>query len=256
MTVLPQNGLGTWKIPKEKAADLVYQSILYGIRAFDCACDYGNEEEVGKGIQRAIHEGVCTRQELTITSKLWNTYHAKDHVENAIRKSLFDLQLDYLDLYLIHFPICLKYVPMDVRYPPEWIYDPTSFPPKIEVCPVPIRETWEAMESLVDLGLTRHIGLSNFNVQSISDILSYSRISPAVLQIELHPYLQQQPLVEFCHSKGIQVTAYSPLGASSYIEINLDKRQGEGVLNEVSLLLSIKAMIEHEGDYHSHSSFP
>lgn len=235
MTVLPQFGLGTWKIPREKAAELVYESILNGIRAFDCACDYGNEVEVGQGIQRAIREGICTRQELTITSKLWNTYHAQEHVEKAIRRSLLDLQLDYLDLYLIHFPISLKYVPMDVRYPPEWIYDPTASPLRIEVCPIPIQETWEAMQSLVDLGLTKHIGLSNFNVQSISDILSYARIPPAVLQVELHPYLQQQPLVDFCHAHDIQITAYSPLGASSYIEINLDKRLGDGVLNEVSL---------------------
>lgn len=234
MNVLPAYGLGTWKIPPSVTSELVYESIREGIRAFDCACDYGNEQEVGKGIRRALEEGICSRQDLVITSKLWNTYHAKEHVEEAIRKTLLDLQLEYLDLYLIHFPISLRYVPMNVRYPPEWIYDPQAPIPTIEVVPVPIRETWEAMESLVDLGLTKHIGLSNFNVQTIADILSYARIPPSVLQVELHPYLQQQPLIDYCHAHQIQVTAYSPLGSSSYIELTLDKRLGVGVLNEVS----------------------
>ena len=108
-------GLGTWKIPKDIAADLVCDAIKRGVRHIDCACDYGNEVEVGLGIQKAIAEGVVKREDLWVTSKLWNTFHRREHVELACRKTLADLGLDYLDLYLIHFPISQKFVPIEVR---------------------------------------------------------------------------------------------------------------------------------------------
>ena len=98
-------------------------------RHLDCACDYGNEVEVGLGIARAIDEGLVTREDLWITSKLWNTYHAPEHVEPAIRRTLSDLGVEYVDLYLIHFPISLRYVPFEERYPPEWLFDPEAGPP-------------------------------------------------------------------------------------------------------------------------------
>ena len=118
-----------------------------------------------------------------VTSKLWNTFHAREHVEAACQKSLDDLGLDYLDLYLIHFPISLKYVPFDVRYPPEWIHDPTSTDKKMVFAPVPVSDTWQGMEGLVEKGLARNIGLSNWNAQGLRDIFSYARIKPAVLQV-------------------------------------------------------------------------
>ena len=107
---------------------------------------------MGQGIQRAVKAGVCTREQIFVTSKLWNTFHAPEHVEAACRKSLEDLGLQYLDLYLIHFPISLKYVPFSVRYPPEWIHDPTAAEKIMEFAPVPVSETWKAMESLVEKG--------------------------------------------------------------------------------------------------------
>ena len=132
----------------------------------DCACDYGNEVEVGHGIKRAIDEGVCTRQDLWITSKLWNTYHAKEHVKPACQKSLSDMGVDYFDLYLVHFPISQKFVPFETRYPPEWIHDPSGENPRIELEPVPYAQTWAGMESLVDEGLVKNIGVANLVVSA------------------------------------------------------------------------------------------
>ena len=117
---MPAVGLGLWKIPKDACDRVVYDAIQTGYRCLDSACDYGNEKEVGKGIKRAIDDGVVKRDQLWVTSKLWNTYHRKEHVKAACLKTLSDLGLEYLDLYLIHFPIALKFVPFEERYPPEW----------------------------------------------------------------------------------------------------------------------------------------
>lgn len=124
--MMPQVGLGCWKIPNEQTADIVYNAIKEGYRCIDQACDYGNEKEAGQGIKKALDEGVTTREDLFVTSKLWNTYHKKEHVKAACKKTLEDLGLDYLDLYLIHFPISLKFVPFEKRYPPGWDFDPDN----------------------------------------------------------------------------------------------------------------------------------
>lgn len=146
MQSIPSVGLGTWKIAKDKAADAVYSAIKdVGMRHIDAACDYGNEVEVGQGIARAISEGVVKREDLWITSKLWNTYHKPEHVEMACRKSLIDLGLDFIDLYLIHFPLSLAFVPIETRYPPEWIHDPSSPNPKIERVKQSKQETWRLL---------------------------------------------------------------------------------------------------------------
>src|SRR5690606_24710813 len=135
------------------AAEVVAHAARLGYRHFDCACDYGNEEEIGDGLVQAIEEGV-PREDLWVTSKLWNTYHRPEHVRPAIERSLADLKLDYLDLYLIHFPISLAYVPFEERYPPGWTFDPEAPQPAMKPDAVPIAETWAAMEELVTLGLT------------------------------------------------------------------------------------------------------
>ena len=217
----PRIGLGLWKISKDVCADVVYNAIKLGYRHLDSACDYGNEVEVGKGITRALEEGVCQRAELWITSKLWNTYHRAEHVPLAFEKTLTDLGLDYLDSYLIHFPIAQPFIPFETRYPPEWLFDPEAEAPKMLVDRVPLAETWGAMESLVDSGRVRHIGVCNYNTGLVHDLMSYARIAPSELQIETHPYLTQERLLRVAAGYDLAVTAFSPLGASSYLELDM-----------------------------------
>ena len=219
---MPTVGLGLWKVPNDATADTVVNALKLGYRHLDCACDYGNEAEVGEGIKRAIAEGVIgSRGDIWVTSKLWNTYHAAEHVPMAMEKSLEDLGLDYVDLYLIHFPIALKFVPFEERYPPEWVYDPDTAEPRMEYARVTMQETWEAMEKLADNGKARNIGLCNVNTQGLRDLLNYARIPPAVLQVERHAYLQQSKLLRMCEEEGIAVTGFSPLGSSSYVELDM-----------------------------------
>jgi len=210
-----------WKVDRPQVAELVENAVEVGYRHFDCACDYGNEVEVGHGLKSAIDNGKCQREDLWITSKLWNTYHAAEHVQSACERSLGDLGLDYLDLYLIHFPIATRFVAFEDRYPPEWFFDPNAAEPKIEYVPVSIRETWEAMEKLVESGLVKNIGVCNFNCQLLRELLTWAKIRPSVLQIESHPRLTQEKLIRFCGDENIAVTAFSPLGAESYYSLNM-----------------------------------
>ncbi len=218
---LPAVGLGFWKVPKPDAAGLVQQAIRVGYRHLDCACDYGNEAEVGAGIRAALAGGLCRREDLWVTSKLWNTYHARGHVRPAVERSLRDLGLDYLDLYLVHFPIAQKFVPFDVRYPPGWFFDPDAPDPHMEFAPVPLAETWAAMEELVSAGLVRNVGVCNYGTAMLRDLLNSARVKPAVLQVEMHPYLTQEKLLRFCRENGVAVTAFSPLGALSYLSLGM-----------------------------------
>ena len=184
-------GLGLWKIANDQCADTVYNAIKLGYRHLDSACDYGNEIEVGQGIARALADGLCAREDLVVTSKLWNTYHAPEHVKPALEKILSDLGLDYLDSFLIHFPIAQAFVPFEERYPPEWLYDPDADQPAMKLSHVPLADTWGAMEDLVHQGLVKRIGVCNYNSGLLHDLMSYSTIKPAELQIESHPYLTQ-----------------------------------------------------------------
>ncbi|MEO0366238.1 MAG: aldo/keto reductase [Pseudomonadota bacterium] len=220
----PDVGLGLWKIDRSDTAAMVRDAIEIGYRHIDSACDYGNEIEAGRGIADALTAGHCSREDLWITSKLWNTFHARDHVAEGAKKTLADLGLEYLDLYLIHFPIAQPYVPIETRYPPEWFFDPDAQEPKMELAKVPLHETWEAMEALVDQGLVRQIGVCNYNAALTHDLMSYARIKPAMLQIESHPYLTQEPLLRVAQDYGIPVTAFSPLGALSYVSLGMADR--------------------------------
>ncbi len=210
-----------WKVDQADASRVVCEAMETGYRHLDCACDYGNELEVGQGIRDAMTRGLCQREDLWVTSKLWNTYHAAKHVRPACERSLQDLGLEYLNLYLIHFPIAQKFVSFEDRYPPEWFFDPAVESPQVELAPVSIRETWEAMEELVSAGLVKNIGICNFGTSLIRDLLSYAKVRPAVLQVEAHPYLTQEKLLRYCHQENIAVTAFSPLGAQSYFSLNM-----------------------------------
>ncbi|MEM8942550.1 MAG: aldo/keto reductase [Pseudomonadota bacterium] len=228
-------GLGLWKVPKEQCAQVVYDAIQLGYRYLDCACDYGNEKEVGEGLARVFSEGICTRDELFIASKLWNTYHHSEHVEPALSRTLGDLGIDYLDSYLIHFPIAQEFVPFETRYPPEWFFHPDATSPHMQLAPVPLHKTWSAMEVLVHRGLAKSIGVCNYNSGLLRDLMAYATIKPADLQIEVHPYLTQEKLIRLAQSYGIEVTAFSPLGAASYMELAMASSD-ESVLLEPALI--------------------
>ncbi len=221
---IPSIGMGLWKVSNEEVPQVVVNAAECGYRHFDSACDYGNEESVGLGLQEVFNSGICSREDLWITSKLWNTYHQAEHVKPALKKTLHDLKLDYLDLYLIHFPISQKYVPIEERYPPEWFFDPDAENPKIELEQVPVNETWQAMEELVKEGLVKEIGVCNFGCSLLRDLMANATIPPAVLQVELHPYLTQEKLLRFCRESGITVTGFSPLGALSYFSIGMAEK--------------------------------
>ncbi len=216
-SALPSPGLGTWKIPEELTPQIVHQAIETGYRHLDCAADYGNERLVGNGIASALNAGLCAREDLWVTSKLWNTYHEPQHVRAACEKTLSDLGIGQLDLYLIHFPIALEFVPFDKMYPPGWTAGGEAMSP----IPVPYSDTWRAMEELVDAGLTKRIGVSNIGTAMLREVLSYARIKPAVLQVEMHPYLCQENLLRFCQEQDVAVTAFSPFGADSYLPLGM-----------------------------------
>ncbi|KAI9480849.1 MAG: 4-dihydromethyltrisporate dehydrogenase [Benjaminiella poitrasii] len=208
---MPIIGFGCWKV-EENTEEVIYNAIKNGYRLIDGAAVYNNEVGVGRGINRAIKEGIVKREDLFVVSKLWNNYHNKAHVRPAIERTLKDMNLDYIDLYIIHFPVPLEYVDPAVQYPGPWFIDG-----KVALEKSPMHELWAEMEKLVDAGLTRNLGVSNFNCQLIMDLLTYAKYKPATLQIELHPYLQQDPLVKWVQEQGIQVTAYSSFGPSSYV---------------------------------------
>ncbi|KAL3496612.1 NADP-dependent oxidoreductase domain-containing protein [Aspergillus germanicus] len=234
---MPIVGFGLWKVNNDTCADQVYEAIKAGYRLFDGACDYGNEVEAGQGVARAIKEGIVKREDLFIVSKLWNSFHDGDRVEPIARKQLADWGVDYFDLYIVHFPISLKYVDPSVRYPPSW----NSEAGKVELGNATIQETWTAMESLVDKSLARSIGISNFSAQLLMDLLRYARVRPATLQIEHHPYLTQARLVDYAQREGIAITAYSSFGPLSFLELQVTKAENTPPLFEHNTIKSIAA---------------
>ena len=218
--LFPTLGLGTWKTPLDLAPNVIQSAIRIGYRHFDCACDYGNEPQVGAGLAAAMNDGLCQREDIWVTSKFWNTYHEPQHVRAACERSLSDLQLDELDLYLVHFPIALAFVPFEHRYPPEWLHDPNAAQPAMRPIKVPYCETWGAMEELVQTGLVKRIGVCNLNISMLREVLSYCTIRPAVHQVEMHPYLVQSRLRRYGAEEGIAVTAFSPLRRVVYRDWN------------------------------------
>ena len=166
---MPTVGLGLWKMPPKECADAVYGSIKAGYRLLDSACDYGNEKQTGEGIKKALDEKLCERKDLFVVSKLWNTFHKPENVKLACQKTMVDLGVDYLDLYLIHFPIAQKFVPIETAYPPEWTTCETSdgAPAMVIDETVTYQQTWEAMEKLVDEGLVKNIGFCNIGTLMI-----------------------------------------------------------------------------------------
>ncbi|OGG56502.1 hypothetical protein A3D71_02430 [Candidatus Kaiserbacteria bacterium RIFCSPHIGHO2_02_FULL_55_20] len=207
---MPVVGLGTWKSAPSEAREAVeYALSKSGYRHIDCAPIYGNEKEIGEAFGRVFGGGSLRREDVFVTSKLWDTEHARKDVRAACETTLHDLQLDYLDLYLVHWGIA--------EPKGGHTYDADGH---LVVEKVSIRETWEAMEELVGAGLVKAIGVANFTAPLLLDLFSYAQVQPAVNQIELHPYLQQTRLVDFCQRLGMAVTAYSPLARPGYEEMS------------------------------------
>jgi alcohol dehydrogenase (NADP+) len=203
LAAMPALGLGTWKAAPGEVGSAVSTALQLGYRHIDCAAIYGNEAEIGAALQGTLRSGGLEREQLWITSKLWNDSHAPEHVRPALERTLADLQLANLDLYLMHWPVAHRF----------GVAMPGSAAELIPLEQLPLASTWAAMEELVDTGLVRQIGVSNFSAAKLAALLPHCRIRPAVNQVERHPWLQQNALLAFCREQGIAVTAYSPLGS-------------------------------------------
>lgn len=197
--------------------------------------DYGNEKEAGEGVARAIKEGIVKRSDLFLVSKLWNSFHDGARVKPICKKQLADMGIDYFDLYIVHFPIALKYVDPSVRYPPGW----SDENDKVTASKASLAETWKAMEELHDEGLAKSIGISNYNGALILDLFRYAKTIPAALQIEHHPYLTQEPLLDLCKERGIAVTAYSSFGPQSFLELDMQHAKDADLLFDNKIVKQI-----------------
>lgn len=234
---MPPIGLGTFLLERDDCATTIRTAIKNGYRRIDCAPVYFNEDVIGDALLQVLKEDDdIQRDDLYLVSKLASPFHRQEHVELALRKTLNDLQTDYLDLYLIHWPVAFKYVDIDPTkrgFDNEDIDDSAggdNIDPTVSV-----KETWSAMERLVEKGLVREIGVSNFSVSLLHELLCDASVKPKVNQVEIHPYLQQTKLLKYCQARGIQVQAYSPLGTLGY------KESGEPIVLEDPVLKRIAA---------------
>ena len=196
-------GLGTWKATGDEVKMAVKEAVKAGMRHIDTAMVYQNESEIGEAIKELIDDGVVSREDLFITSKLWNDAHKSEDVLPALKESLRKLQLDSLDLYLIHWPVAFK----------PGVFFPSEQEQYLPLEEAPLADTWAEMERAKEQGLSKHIGVSNFSVTKLKDLISKSRTVPEVNQVELHPLLQQNDLYSYCKDNDIILTAYSPLGS-------------------------------------------
>jgi aldehyde reductase len=201
---MPIIGLGTYNSTGNSVYQSVKDAIHIGYRHIDTAYLYQNEKEIGKALKEVFAEGKVKRQEVFVISKLWHTFHSRSRVIEGIKKSLENLGLEYLDLFLIHFPFGLKEGTNEMT--------PKDSEGHVLFSDVDYIDTWKGMEDAVNQGLTKSIGFSNFNSKQIDRVLEVAKIKPTVNQVECHPYLNQKKLFDFCKERKIELTAYSSLG--------------------------------------------
>jgi len=214
---MPAIGMGTFgsdRFTPEQVSAAVAGAIRCGYRLFDCAAVYGNEELIGRVFDEALSSGVVKREELFITSKVWNDMHGTGDVLLSFAKSLKDLQLDYLDIFFVHWPFPNYHAPgctIDSRNPDSKPFSVDDF-----------MKTWRQMERLVDMGLTRFIGMSNMTIPKLEAVLPLCRIKPACIEMELHPSFQQPELFDYCIERGIQPIGFCPIGSPTRPERDID----------------------------------
>lgn len=228
---MPAIGLGTFgsdHVNAEEVAEVVKGAAAVGYRHFDCASVYGNEARIGCSLREVMQGGV-RRGELWITSKLWNDKHAEEDVIPACRQSIADLQLDYLDLYLVHWPF-------PNHHPPGCDVHSRSCNAKPYIHES-FMKTWRKMEELVDRGLVRHIGTSNMTIPKLQLVLRDARVKPAVNEMELHPHFQQPELFDFVRANGIEAIGYSPIGSPE--RPDRDRTPGDTVPTEDPVIVNI-----------------
>lgn len=201
---IPVVGFGTLIRDGVAARQAIKVALEVGFRHLDCAELYGNEDVVGVAMREAFEVGTVAREELFVSSKLWNNNHRPERVRPALEASLRRLQLDYLDAYLIHTPFAFR--PGDEQYPKDGRGEPAYDKG------VTLLETWQAMERLVDEGKCRSIGLSDITLDKLKEIVAAARVKPSVVQVESHPYLPEWELLDFCKQHGIVLLAFAPLG--------------------------------------------
>lgn len=230
--IIPGIGMGTFgndKFSSEEVADAVYGAMKAGYRLFDGAAAYGNEKSIGEAYARAFADGIVQRQDLTIMTKVWNDMHGKGDVLVACAQSLRDLQLDYVDIYMVHWPFPNYHAPgahLEGRNP--------------DAVPFAVEEymtVWRQMERLVDMGLVRTIGMSNMTITKLEQVLPLCRIKPAVLEVEINPTFQQPRLFDYCRAHDILPIAYSPMGSPCRPE--RDTEEGDVVTFEMPELVEI-----------------
>lgn len=205
---IPKIGMGTFgsdKYEEQTVANAVYQAIKVGYRLFDCASVYGNEKQIGKVFARAFDEGIVKREDIFVTSKVWNDMHGEGDVIKSCKKTLADLGLDYIDLYFMHWPFPnyhAKGCGVESRSKDSKPFFAEDF-----------MVAWRQMELLKKEGLVREIAMSNMTIAKFEAVLPLCEIQPAAHEMELHPSFQQKELFEYCVSKGMKVIAYCPLGS-------------------------------------------
>ncbi|MGM0114468.1 aldo/keto reductase [Enterococcus sp. DIV0187] len=227
---IPCIGMGTFgsdRFTAEQISNAVKGAIEVGYRLFDCAAVYGNEDLIGEVFADAISRGIVSREELFITSKVWNDQHRE--AEKSLKKTLADLQLDYVDAYFIHWPFPNYHAPFakpDDR-------NPDSKPFSVEE----FMDTWKQLEEAYDKGLVKHIGMSSMTIPKLEAVLPLCRIQPTLIEMELHPSFQQPELYEYCVEKGIQPIGFCPIGSPTRPE--RDKTESDVVDIEMPELIEI-----------------